>query len=1200
MIEQPKTIPNLKPKPTPKSRNENELPKSKNRRSLRRNKKKKFQNNLVLVGVNAAGISSKLTSFDDLLSSLLPSVFFIEETKLYTGGRIKTENSAKYQIFELNRKHKSGGGLAIGALTDVEPVLISEGDDNTEVLVVEISASRLEIRCICGYGPQENHSLDKKNKFWSRLATEVEIALENDKAIILQMDGNLWAGPEVVKNDPHKCNQNGQLFRDFLKMFPQLYVVNNLDLCQGLITRRRQTVHKLEESVLDFFIVCDKILPFVKRMIIDEEQKYVLSNYSKIKGKQVVKKSDHNPVILELLLEYTVKKPDRIETFNFRNRECQVNFCKKTDESQVLTKIFLKDGKPNDKCRKWFKALNGEFHKSFKKIRYTSKPKETEVSKTLEERRSIIEKMKTCQEDGKDKLQDRLTEIENDVCDLVAEKNYAKVVDNFKSLRNDSGTIQPLGIWNVKRRVFPKNKESLPTAKKNCEGKIITSQGLIKTLYLETFIHRLRHRPANDKYKYLKCLKEQLWQKRLKYSEQNKSAEWSETQLLKTLASLKNNKSRDPHGLVNELFKPDVIGQDLLQSLLMLFNQVKETQIIPDFMELCDIVGIYKGKGEKMDLNNDRGIFIVNIFRSILTKLIYGDKYETVDRSMSDSNVGARKRKSIRNHIFILNGIIQEALEKGNAAVDLLIADYRQCFDSLWLDECMNDLYEAGIVDDKLALIYKLNSTNQVAVKTPFGMTERKPVEKIVLQGEVFGPLQCSVTIDTFGKECLEEGKHLYMYKGEVGVPPLAMVDDVVCPTVCGIDTVEVTGFLNAKSNCKKIQFGVDKCHQLHFGVKKNLCPNLFIDNWGIRKADEAKTGFDNLQDVQLEDYKIESVEKDKYLGDIISTDGSNMKNVLSRKDKSIGINKQICSMLNDWCFGPFHFEVALIFRESMLLSSILTNCEAWYKVNQEERNILERCDENLLRMIFETPSTTPKCMLYLESGCRPIRFTIMKRRLMFLYYILNETEESLINRFFKAQEMKISKNDWYNQVVEDMDYLEICLTLDQIKEAPINQFIKLVDESIKEKSFEYLIGDKNKNDKGKVSHIKFKSHSTQEYLKSKDASIHQKKFIFLLRSRMLDLAANFPNKFQTKYCPLCQDGTNLDTQEHLMHCPQVVDENQLTNKVLNYEGLFCEDVATQIQISSIIQENYKKRIKKLKILQQKNQVNPMCSTVLY
>ena len=96
-----------------------------------------------------------------------------------------------------------------------------------------------------------------------------------------------------------------------------------------------------------------------------------------------------------------------------------------------------------------------------------------------------------------------------------------------------------------------------------------------------------------------------------------------------------------------------------------------------------------------------------------------------------------------------------------------------------------------------------------------------------------------SVTIDTFGKECLEEDKHLYMYKGKVGVPPLAMVDDVVCPAVCWIDTVEMTGFLNAKSNCKKIQFDIK-------------------DNWGIKKADEAKTGVDNLKDVQLEDYKIE------------------------------------------------------------------------------------------------------------------------------------------------------------------------------------------------------------------------------------------------------------------------------------------------------------------------------------------------------
>ena len=114
-------------------------------------------------------------------------------------------------------------------------------------------------------------------------------------------------------------------------------------------------------------------------------------------------------------------------------------------------------------------------------------------------------------------------------------------------------------------------------------------------------------------------------------------------------------------------------------------------------------------------------------------------------------------------------------------------------------------MYEAGITDDSLALIYEANKNNQVAVKTPFGLTDRKYVNKIVLQGEVFGPLQCSVQVDSFGKECMLENKHLYYYRGEVGVPPLAMVDDLLAVSDCGIESVKTNGFFNAKTNVKKL-----------------------------------------------------------------------------------------------------------------------------------------------------------------------------------------------------------------------------------------------------------------------------------------------------------------------------------------------------------------------------------------------------------
>ena len=134
------------------------------------------------------------------------------------------------------------------------------------------------------------------------------------------------------------------------------------------------------------------------------------------------------------------------------------------------------------------------------------------------------------------------------------------------------------------------------------------------------------------------------------------------------------------------------------------------------------------------------------------------------------------------------------------------------------MEECLNDLWEPGIEDDKLSLIHQINK--EVKVKTPVGFTESETVNNVVMQGEIFGPLCCSVQVDTFGKECLREGKLLYSYKGEVGIPPLAMVDDLVCISQCGINSVKINAFLNVKTNPKKLQFGVSKCHKMHVGSK--------------------------------------------------------------------------------------------------------------------------------------------------------------------------------------------------------------------------------------------------------------------------------------------------------------------------------------------------------------------------------------------
>ena len=79
---------------------------------------------------------------------------------------------------------------------------------------------------------------------------------------------------------------------------------------------------------------------------------------------------------------------------------------------------------------------------------------------------------------------------------------------------------------------------------------------------------------------------------------------------------------------------------------------------------------------------------------------------------MSDSNIGAQKDKNIKNHLFIVYGIINSVINGNHDCIDLQIYDLVQCFDGLWLQDCMIDFFNSSKdKDDKLALMYELNRT---------------------------------------------------------------------------------------------------------------------------------------------------------------------------------------------------------------------------------------------------------------------------------------------------------------------------------------------------------------------------------------------------------------------------------------------------------------------------------------------------------
>ena len=92
-------------------------------------------------------------------------------------------------------------------------------------------------------------------------------------------------------------NSNGRMFAEFMNRNSNLTLVNSQPLCEGLISRIRTTKNKTEQSILDFFIVCEKVMPFVTKMIIDEAREHVLTNFNPIRTGGRAIESDHNTEI---------------------------------------------------------------------------------------------------------------------------------------------------------------------------------------------------------------------------------------------------------------------------------------------------------------------------------------------------------------------------------------------------------------------------------------------------------------------------------------------------------------------------------------------------------------------------------------------------------------------------------------------------------------------------------------------------------------------------------------------------------------------------------------------------------------------------------------------------------------------------------------------------------------------------------------
>ena len=632
-----------------------------------------------------------------------------------------------------------------------------------------------------------------------------------------------------------------------------LCVVNGLeDRRNGIITREKHTVLGVEKSVIDFVITSSDLIEHIQEIHIDEERNNVLTKNVKTKTGIVHTQSDHNLIHTKLKLSWSPTVSDVVEVFNFRDIEGKLMFKRVTTETKQLSEI-VDMNKPLDiVTNKFIKRLKGFIHECFKKVKI--------IDRSNKELELLYNTRRILRQKTDEASQKKLEEVENELSSKYSDIMARKILKEVQGLeKEEEGGFNAGKLWKFKKKLSPRVNDP-PCAMTSSEGKLLTYDEDVRKEAVKHYKNVFKHRKMEPDLKNLEESREKLCRERLLKASDNKTPAWTEEDVKYVLKHLKTGKSRDPYDMPNEIFNPEVAGDDLIHAITKLMNRIKDELLFPVPMNVCNVTNLFKNKGSKQHFDSYRGIFRTPVLRNILDKLIYNDEYEALDENLTNCNVGSRKRRNIRDNLFVINAITNSS-KQNKEATDINIYDVFKCFDSLWLSECVNDLYETGLTNDKLVLLYESNQIANIAVKTSSGQTERFTIDKTVMQGTVWAGLMCTVTMDKLCKLMLQNEHILYKYRGKVNVPPLQMVDDIISAVKCGSTATAVNATLNAFIESKKLTLKSTKCAKIHIGNQSSFerCPEQTIHG-------------DTLK----------SSEKEKYLGDLVSKYGNSKKNYKS------------------------------------------------------------------------------------------------------------------------------------------------------------------------------------------------------------------------------------------------------------------------------------------------------------------------------
>lgn len=367
-------------------------------------------------------------------------------------------------------------------------------------------------------------------------------------------------------------------------------------------------------------------------------------------------------------------------------------------------------------------------------------------------------------------------------------------------------------------------------------------------------------------------------------------------------------------------------------------------------------------KCNAVECGDFRTISLIPHVSKILLKVLHNRIEGRVEEYLGKTQFGFRKGVGTRDAIGVLR-MLSERIIEFNKEMYVCFVDFEKAFDRVNWVKLMEVLKEVGVDWRDRRLLIDLYMQQEVAVRVNGECTESTEIGRGVRQGCLLSPLLFNLYAEAMIKDVMLKTNVGVRIGGEV-LADIRFADDQAMAAETNDELQQLMDMVNSTAK--------------EYGMKING-----------KKTKVMKISRDGVGQVRvvLEGQELEQVEKFKYLGVWVTSDGRSSAEIRCR----IAVAKAAYTGLNKLLTGKLSKSLKKRIVKAVVWSTLLYGSETW-TLRKEEKNRIEAFEMWVWRRMEKIPYTahkTNEAVLSMVGEERQLLNTILQRQKNWLGHVM-------------------------------------------------------------------------------------------------------------------------------------------------------------------------------------------------------------------